>query len=170
MSRWYCERCDLYLTNSFSGRQQHMQGKRHQANLYFYLRKYHRKYIYHEAEIKEIWQMFESKRMVGCYARLKDLDRFKKYNGRVVKIVEYLLSKNRFKVRLLPTHTEYFSVRMNNLLLIKDKIKEYLKNVNHETKHLLLVKGYCRKMNKYHIHIPNEIVQYCISFSFWFEE
>ena len=34
MPRFYCDYCDVYLTHdSFSGRKQHMRGRRHQDNV-----------------------------------------------------------------------------------------------------------------------------------------
>eukprot|EP00455_Lapot_gusevi_P051654 TRINITY_DN775_c0_g1_i3.p1 TRINITY_DN775_c0_g1~~TRINITY_DN775_c0_g1_i3.p1 ORF type:complete len:134 (+),score=45.43 TRINITY_DN775_c0_g1_i3:92-493(+) len=34
MPRYYCDYCDVYLTHdSFSGRRQHMEGRRHQENV-----------------------------------------------------------------------------------------------------------------------------------------
>eukprot|EP01084_Bolivina_argentea_P269574 458188_1 len=72
----------------------------------------------------------ENTNIIGSYAFLKDLIQFKMYNGKVVKIVDYFALKQRYKVRLLPKHTEYFLVRHNNLLPIKESVEDSKLNVD----------------------------------------
>ena len=46
MPRFYCDYCDVYLTHdSFSGRKQHMRGRRHQDNVRQYYMQFLKKEV-----------------------------------------------------------------------------------------------------------------------------